>query len=303
MRALVTGATGFIGRQLLPHLDQPIVLSREPDRAMQKLAQFGVTAFHWDPMEGPPPAKAFEGVGTIFHLAGEPIASGRWTAWRKNAIRDSRVLGTKNLIAGLGKLDRRPSVLVSGSAVGYYGSRGDEELTETASRGHDFLADVCVDWEAAASEAKALGMRVVLSRTGVVLGREGALQKMMLPFKLGLGGPLGNGKQWMPWIHVDDLVGLLLHAASNPVVSGPMNGVAPQSVTNREFTRALAKALHRPALLPVPYFGIRLALGEVAQVLFASQRVLPAVAQGAGYTFRYPEIHAALEQIIGQREA
>ncbi len=298
MRALVTGATGFIGQKLLERLDRPVVLSRDPARAQQKLARFQVTAARWEPLEGPPPLEAFNGVDVVFNLAGEPVAEGRWNQWRKNLIRDSRVIGTQNLVAALCKLERRPKVLVSGSAVGYYGSRGDKELTETSVKGKDFLAGVCAEWEAAASEARELGMRVAMCRTGVVLGQHGALEKMLPPFRFGLGGPLGNGKQWMPWVHVDDIVGLLIHAASTDAVSGPMNGVAPRPVTNREFTAVLAKTLRRPAFLPVPYFGIRLAFGEVAEVLFASQRVLPRVAEQTGYAFRYPELRPALEEIL-----
>src|SRR5947209_79860 len=250
MRAVVTGATGFVGQRLLERLENPVVLSRDPDRAMQALARFRVAAARWDPMLGPPPADVFNGIDAVFHLAGEPIAGGRWTKARKQRICDSRVIGTKHLVDGLAKLDRRPPVLVSSSAVGYYGSRGDELLTESSAAGDDFLADVCVAWEKAANEAERLGMRVVLNRTGVVLGRGGALEKMLKPFKLGIGGRLGNGRQWMPWIHLDDLVGLLLFAAERDAIRGPMNAVAPAPVTNREFTKALARAVHRPAILP-----------------------------------------------------
>jgi uncharacterized protein (TIGR01777 family) len=299
MKALVTGATGFIGQKLLERLERPVVLSREPDRAMRSLDRFHVAAAYWDPMAGPPPAQVFDGVEVIFHLAGEPIAGGRWTKARKQRICDSRVVGTKHLVDGLAKLDRRPPVLVSSSAVGYYGSRGDEELTEASAPGDDFLADVCIAWEKAALEAERLGIRVVLSRTGVVLGRGGALEKMMVPFKLGLGGRLGSGRQWMPWIHRDDLVGLLLFAAEQASIRGPMNAVAPTPITNRQFTRSLARALHRPAFLPAPYFGTRLLFGEFASVLFASQRVLPKVAEEHGYRFKYPEIDGALKEILG----
>ncbi len=246
MRALVTGATGFVGQRLLEHLDRPVVLSRDPDRAKKSLARFSVTAVRWDPLSGPAPEQAFEGVDVIFHLAGESIAAGRWTAARKQMIYDSRVIGTKHLVQALARLPQRPGVLVSASAVGYYGSRGDEVLTESSSRGHDFLADVCVAWEKAALEAAPLGVRVVLSRTGVVLGNGGPLEKMLPPFRWGLGGRLGNGRQWMPWIHLDDTVGLLLHTAEQASIVGPVNVVAPQAITNREFTKALAAQLHRP---------------------------------------------------------
>ncbi|HKD37053.1 MAG TPA: TIGR01777 family oxidoreductase [Pirellulales bacterium] len=294
----MTGGTGFVGRRLLERLDGSVVLSREPDRAMRSLSQFRVTAAGWDPMLGPPAADVFDGIDVVFHLAGEPIAAGRWTRARKQRICDSRVIGTKHLVEGLAKLDRRPPVLVSASAVGYYGSRGDEVLTESSAPGDDFLADVCVAWEKAALEAERLGMRVVLSRTGVVLGRGGALEKMLRPFKLGLGGRLGSGRQWMPWIHLDDLVGLLLFAAEQDEIHGPMNAVAPTPITNRQFTRALAHTLHRPAILPAPYFGMRLAFGEFASVLFASQRVIPEIAMKAGFKFQCPEIERALGEIV-----
>jgi uncharacterized protein (TIGR01777 family) len=299
MKALVTGATGFIGRKLLERLDRPVVLSREPDRAMRELDRFHVAAARWDPMLGPPPAQVFDGVDVIFHLAGEPIAAGRWTKARKHRICDSRVVGTKHLVDGLAKLSKRPSVLVSASAVGYYSSRGDEELTETSAPGDDFLADVCIAWEKAALEAERLGIRVALCRTGVVLGRGGALEKMLRPFKLGLGGRLGSGRQWMPWIHLDDIVGLLLFAADQPSIRGPMNAVSPTPITNRQFTRSLARTLHRPAFMPAPYFGMRLLFGEFASILFASQRVLPKVAEQHGYRFKYPEIDGALTEILG----
>lgn len=306
MRAVVTGATGFIGKRLLEQLaaagwDAPVVLSRDPARASQSLRRFHPIAHRWDSMTGPPPAEAFDGATAVFHLAGEPIAAGRWTKAKKALIRDSRVLGTRNLIAGLERLAARPAVLVSGSAVGYYGSRGDETLSESASPGHDFLADVCVAWEQAASAARLPGMRVALIRTGVALGNGGALAKMRLPFKLGIGGPLAGGRQWMPWIHVDDLAALLVFAAQTPSIAGPLNGVAPHPVTNRKFTRALADQFHRPAILPAPYFALRLALGEMASMLVGSQRAIPQAAEHAGFQFRYPEIGAALAAILGPR--
>jgi uncharacterized protein len=306
MRAVVTGATGFIGRRLLEHLalagwDPPVVLSRDPARALQALSRFRPVAHHWDPMAGPPPAEAFDGATAVFHLAGESVANGRWTQARKQRIRDSRVTGTRNLVAGLERLATRPAVLVSGSAVGYYGPRGDETLTESTPPGHDFLAEVCVAWEEAALAVRPLGMRVALSRTGVALGDGGALAKMLLPFKLGIGGPLAGGRQWMPWIHVDDVAAMWLFAADTASLAGPFNAVAPQPVTNREFTRALAKQLHRPAFFPVPYFALRLAFGEMAAMLVASQRAVPQAAEQAGYRFRYPDIGATLSAILGPK--
>lgn len=297
MRALVTGATGFIGRRLVASLEQPVVLSRRPDVARQTLGD--VKAYAWEPGAGPPPAEALEGVEAVFNLAGESVAGGRWTAKRKSRIRASRVIGTRHLVAGIQAQGHRPRVLVSASAVGFYGSRGDEVLEEDSKPGNDFLAELCQAWEAEANRAKELGVRVVTPRIGLVLGKGGgALAQMLIPFKLGLGGRLGDGRHWVPWIHLDDLVGLLLHAAKNKI-SGAVNAVGPAPVTNREFTRALASALNRPAIFPVPEFALRLIFGELASVLLASQRVLPRVAEKTNYRFRYTSLEQAFGDIVG----
>lgn len=300
MKALVTGATGFVGRRLLRLLDGPVVLSRNPDRARNTLGPLAGSIHRWEPLEGLPPAEAFVGVDVVLHLAGESVADGRWTVAQKARIRDSRIVGTRNLVRGIGAATGgRPKTLVSASAVGYYGSRGDEELTEAASPAADFLAEVCVAWEREAVAAEAFGVRVVTPRTGIVLGAGGgALGKMLTPFKLGVGGPLGNGRQWMPWVHVADLARLYLHAAETHSIRGPMNAVAPQPVRNADFTRALARQLHRPAFMPAPYFGLRLVFGEFAEVLFASQRVIPKVAVDTGFVFQFPEIAGALRDIL-----
>jgi uncharacterized protein (TIGR01777 family) len=299
MKALVTGATGFVGPRLLRLLDRPVALSRDPDRAKEKIGHLVERIIRWDPLQGPPPREAFAGVDAVFHLAGESVAEGRWTAAQKAKIRDSRVVGTRNLVQGIAQEPSRPAVLVSASAVGFYGNRGDEELTEAAPPADDFLARVCIDWEREALAAEKLGVRVVTARTGIVLGAGGgALAKMLLPFKLGAGGPLGNGRQWMPWVHVADLARLYTHAADTASIVGPMNAVAPNPVRNSEFTKALARQLHRPAFMPAPYFGLRLAFGEFAQVLFASQRVIPKVAVDTGFVFQYPEIATALREIL-----
>jgi uncharacterized protein (TIGR01777 family) len=299
MKALVTGATGFVGPRLLRLLDRPVVVTRNPDRARSVVGHLAERIIRWDPLEGPPPAEAFDGVDAVLHLAGESVAEGRWTAAQKNRIRDSRVVGTRHLVQGIAQAARKPAVLVSASAVGYYGDRGDEELTESAPPADDFLAKVCVDWEREAAAAEKAGVRVVTARTGIVLGAGGgALAKMLTPFKLGGGGPLGNGRQWMPWVHVADLARLYVHAADTPTIRGPMNAVAPNPVRNLEFTKALGRALHRPAFIPAPYFGLRLLFGEFAQVLFASQRVIPRVALDTGFVFQFPESAGALREIL-----
>ncbi|MFM9024540.1 MAG: TIGR01777 family oxidoreductase [Planctomycetaceae bacterium] len=299
MRTLVTGATGFVGPRLLRLLDSPVVLSRDPDRARRTVGALASRIIRWDPLAGPPPADAFTDVDAVLHLAGESVAEGRWTAAQKARIRDSRVIGTRHLVQGIARAERKPAVLVSASAVGYYGDRGDAELTESAAPAHDFLADVCVEWEREALAAEGSGVRVVTARTGIVLGAGGgALGKMLTPFKLGAGGPLGNGRQWMPWIHVADLARLYVHAADTAAIRGPMNATAPHPVRNAEFTKALGRQLHRPAFMPAPYIGLRIVFGEFAQVLFASQRVIPKVALDTGFVFQYPELAGALREIL-----
>ncbi len=297
MRGLVTGATGFIGRQLVARLENPVVLSRNPRRAIERLGQ--VQVFPWDPTSEEPPAEAFRNVEAVFHLAGESVGEGRWTAAKKRRIRASRVDGTRHLVDALGRLSSRPGVLVSASAVGYYGSRGDEVLDESSPPGEDFLAETCKQWESESARARDHGLRVVNPRTGIVLGAGGgALARMLLPFKLCIGGRLGTGRQWMPWIHIEDLVGLLLAAAKDDRFDGPINAVAPTQVTNREFTRVLASVLRRPAVFPAPRVALRMALGEFGNVLLTSQRAVPTAAQTAGYQFRYDDLKQALTQII-----
>jgi uncharacterized protein len=298
MKALLTGATGLIGRELLKRLDAAVVLTRGAAETRSKLSS-KVTAWSWQPETQVAPLEAFVGVDTVFHLAGEPVAEGRWTAEKKQRIRMSRVLGTRNLVSALSQLPVPPRVFVSASAVGYYGSRGDLELDEDAAPGQGFLAEVCQAWEAEARAAEQHGIRVVHARLGVVLAPEGgALERMLPPFRLGVGGKLGDGSQWMPWVHVDDVVGLLLHAASETTLQGPLNVVSPEPVTNTEFTRQLGRVLKRPALLAVPRVALRLAFGEFGAVLLQSQRVLPRVARASGYRFAYPELGAALAACI-----
>ncbi len=295
MKAVVTGATGFIGKQLCALLDRPKVLTRNPGALPSDLS--GLRAFKWDPLAEPPPLEALEDVDAVFHLAGEPVAQGRWTAQKKAAIRDSRIIGTRNLVAGLASLERKPKAFVSASAVGFYGSRGDEILTEKSAAAEGFLADVCRDWEAEAAKAEEHGVRAAFIRTGLAIGKTGgALPKILPIFKLGVGGPLGNGKQWMPWVHAADLTRLFVYVAQHEGMRGPINGAAEKPATNREFTRALAQAVRRPAVFPAPAFALRLILGEFAEVLLASQRVLPEAAVQGGFQFEFRELPDALAE-------
>ena len=297
MRALVTGATGLIGKHLLGSLENPVVLSRNPEEARRRLGK--VEAYAWNPEGNPAPVEALRGIEAVFNLVGDPIFEGRWTDEKKRRIRDSRVLGTRNLVSAIAALESRPKVLVSASAVGYYGDRGDEELDERSAAGDGFLAEVCAEWEREAMAAGQLGVRVVCVRIGIVLAPGGgALAAMLTPFRMGMGGRLGSGRQWMPWVHIKDLAGMMLYASSNDAIRGPMNAVAPHPVTNLDFTRALAHAVHRPALLPVPRVLLRLALGEVSDILIASQRVFPKVAEQSGCVFDHPDLAGALDDVM-----
>jgi uncharacterized protein (TIGR01777 family) len=300
MRALVTGGTGFVGHRLLAKLDQPVVVSRDAIKAEKKLEPLKPTIVKWDPLHDPLPAAALTGVDTVFHLAGDPVAEGRWTKKKKQRIHDSRVVGTQNLVAGLAAAAAKPKTLISASAVGYYGDCGDAEIDERSPPGHDFLAEVCIGWEREALAARDLGIRVVLIRTGIVLGEKGgALAKMLMPFQLGLGSPLGSGNQYMPWIHIDDLVELMLFAAREPNINGPLNGAAPHPVTNREFTKSLGHILGRPTFMPaVPPLALKILFGGFGQVLLDSQRALPRAALAAGFAFRYPELEGALRDVL-----
>lgn len=296
MRVTVTGATGLIGsalvRELLAAGHEVTVLSRDPQRASERL---GVPAHGWDLLAEPAPAQALSGRDAVVHLAGENVAQ-RWTAKAKSAIRESRVAGTRNLVAGLRAADARPRVLISASAVGIYGTGHEEEpIDEEAPPGDDFLARACVDWELQAQAARELGVRVVSLRNGVVLDRHGgALAKMLPPFRAGLGGPVAGGHQYMPWIHRDDVLGIVAAALDDQNWEGPVNVTAPAPVTNREFSSALGRALHRPAVLPVPGAALRLLYGEMAEIVTTGVRALPARALVLGYKFRYEDLDEAL---------
>jgi uncharacterized protein (TIGR01777 family) len=309
-RVTVTGATGLIGPALVSALReraaQVTVLTRDPDRA-RALADLrsveGVEAVRWDLMGEPAPARALAGRDAVVHMAGAPVAQ-RWSARAKRAIHDSRVIGTHNLLEGLSQADPRPRTLISSSAIGYYGAHGEEPLDEDAPPGEDFLARVCVEWEAAAAAASELGVRVVQVRTGVVLARGGgALAKMLPPFRLGVGGPVAGGYQYMPWIHAQDVVGMMLAALADERWSGPINATAPEPVRNRDFASVLGHVLGRPALLPVPGLALRLLYGEMAQIVTTGARVMPAKPLVLGYEFAHPHLEEALRQALARAPA
>lgn len=299
MKILVTGATGFIGKQVLLLMrergHEVVVLTRDSESAGVRLP-IACKVFAWDPMRSEPPAEALHGVDAIVNLAGENIAGGRWTQARKTELFRSRILSTSYLVQAIGKLGTKPRVFVSASAVGIYGNRGAEELEESSARGAGTLADLCQGWEDAIFKAETLGVRTVALRIGVVLGKEGGAMKMMLPpFRLGLGGPLGDGRQWMSWVHVRDVAGLILHAIENETVSGTINAVSPNPVTNREFTRMLAAELRRPAVFRVPAVVLRIVFGEMADLLLDSQKV--SAGKARGYQFLYPRLNTALREV------
>ncbi len=292
-RVLVSGASGPIGTALAPKL-------REQGYEVVRLVRgpaSGEKQIHWDPAQPVDPG-AVAGFDAVIHLAGETIV-GRWTDEKKRRIHESRATGTQHLARALAKAAQKPRVLVSASAIGFYGSRGDEILREESSSGHDFLSAVCRDWEANTQAAGQVGIRTVQTRFGLVLSRDGgALPKMLTPFRLGLGGNIGNGRQWWSWIHIADLVGAILHVLDNARLQGPVNVVASAPVTNRVFTKTLAETLHRPALFPMPAFAARLIFGQMAdELLLASQRVEPARLSASGYRFQYTELGDALEHL------
>lgn len=305
MRVVVTGATGLIGRALIAELltqgDQVVALSRGAEHARRRLSA-GVEIREWrDPKGSPPPTEALSGADAVVHLLGEPIAQ-RWSEKTRREIRDSRVLATNMLTAALSGLGEheRPAVLVSQSATGYYGNRAEEELTESSPPGEDFLALLTVEWERAAGAAPQ-GTRVVFARTGVVLAPgEGALAKMLPPFKLGVGGPVAGGRQYVPWIALEDEVAALIACLKADGLSGPVNLTAPRAVTNAELSKALGRALHRPAILPVPGLALRALYGEMAQVVTGGQRVLPARLTESGFSWRQPKLEPALLAALGR---
>jgi uncharacterized protein (TIGR01777 family) len=302
MRVLVTGASGRIGKALCDELlargDEVVGLTRDPEKA--RAAQTQITWHAWEPTLERPAEAAFEGVDGVVNLVGEKIDQ-RWTDEAKQKIMDSRKVATHNLVGAIEGLATKPKVLVSQSAVGYYGNRGDEELDESSAPGDSFDANICVEWEKAAHEVEAAGVRLAIVRTGQVMETGGGiLGELLLPFKLGLGGPLAGGNQWVPWIHLSDEVGILIWALDTESVSGVVNGTAPKPVTNKEWSKALGRALHRPAVLPIPGFAVEVKFGrEFGKVARGGQKVLPKRTEELGYGFKYPEIDGALRNLVG----
>jgi hypothetical protein len=307
MHISITGGTGFVGRRLVASLLQQqhtvLVLTRNLERARSILGSpQGLELVEYDPLQPQSWASRLEGSQGIVNLAGEPLAGSRWTPAKKAEIRRSRIEGTQALVQAIQRLEQKPSVMVSGSAVGFYGPHEDDQsLTEASEAGSDFLAQVCVDWEAAAQPVQDLGVRLVILRTGIVLGEGGgALDQMVGPFQIFVGGPIGSGQQWLSWIHVEDLVKLIEFALTHASVEGVINGTAPQPLQMEKFCQTLGQVLGRPSWLPVPSLALELLLGEAAQVVLTGQRVIPAQAEAAGFSFAYPELKPALQDILIQ---
>ncbi len=329
-RVVVTGATGLIGRKLCAELEargyQVVVFSRNPQTARRSLRN-GSEFVAWTPAENGPWATAIDGAHAVIHLAGANNFGKRWSEAYKREIRESRVLGTRGLVNAMRAATNKPEVFVCASAVGYYGHRGDTAIDESAAAGHDFLAEVVKDWEAEATKAEELGVRTVMLRSGIVIGSDkpglplpidlrgaslsrpgvvldfehGALPLMALPYRLFAGGPIGSGKQWFSWVHLEDVVGLIMFVLETPQARGPINATAPEPLTNRQFGATMGKIMHRPSWLPVPGFALKLMLGDVAEILSKGQRVIPRRALELGYQFKYPQAEGALRQLMNKR--
>jgi uncharacterized protein (TIGR01777 family) len=303
MRILVSGSTGFLGTSLIEALEREghsIARLVRPETGRHGASSISSGTVHWNPIAGEFDAPGAEGADALVHLAGASIADGRWNASRKNLLRTSRIEATRHLIGALAKLQRPPRVIVAASAIGYYGNRGDEALSETSAPGNDFLSGLCREWEAEAARGAEFGARVVSLRFGIILAAHGgALPRMLTPFKMGVGGRLGTGLQWMSWLTLDEAVNVVRFALTSAGLAGPVNAANPNPVTNAEFTKILAKTLHRPAMFPAPAFALRLALGEMADaLLLASQKVMPAKLVSAGYQFLQPELADGLMKVL-----
>ena len=304
MRVIIAGGTGFIGKALCRDLllagHEVAVLTRDASRAVGRVPQ-GTGVSQWSPERPEGLPQVLSDADAVVNLSGESVAAQRWTAQFKQRLLDSRLNSTRTLVQAICQAEPRPKVLVNASAVGIYGDRGEEELSETSPPGTGFLAELAIRWEQAAEEAREVGVRVVKLRIGVVLGEGGgALEKMLLPFRLFVGGPFGSGRQWFPWVHLDDVTGLTLHALQNEAVDGAVNVVAPGIVRLEEFCRVLGRVIGRPSWLPVPGFALRLIAGELGETLLWSQRVVPQVAMQTGYTFRYPQVEEALRAVLAR---
>ncbi|MEJ5252212.1 MAG: TIGR01777 family protein [Chthonomonadetes bacterium] len=302
MHVAVAGGSGFIGRALVAEILQAghevTVLTRDASRAQGRVPD-GAQIAQWSPDQPETITDLLSRVDAVVNLSGESVAAQRWTPEFKQKLVDSRVNSTRALVQAMRLAEPRPGVLVNASAVGIYGNRGEEELTETSPPGTGFLAELAIRWEGAADEARELGMRVCKLRIGIVLGGGGgALEKMLLPFRLFVGGPFGSGRQWFPWIHLADVTGITLHALTNSAVEGAVNAVAPGIVQLGEFCKALGRVMGRPSWLPVPGFALKLVAGELGESLLWSQRVIPQVALQTGYQFRYPQVEEALRQVL-----
>ena len=300
---MVTGATGFVGKELVKKLNEKgheiVVLTRNPETARFHLPIHCDIHF-WNPERYGIAPSTLKGVDAVINLAGEGIADGRWSPERKRKLIQSRVLSVRRLIDAMTYMNHKPKVFVSASAIGFYGDRGEELLDETSSKGKGFLSEVCQSWENETIKAKDLGIRTVACRIGMVLGHDGgALDKMLPPFKLGVGGKLGSGSQWMSWIHINDLIGMMIHAIENPSIDGIYNAVSPKSVRNSEFTKILGQVLKRPTLFPVPKFILKIVLGELSELLLGSQRMSAKKISEAGFEFKYPQIKEALREVCG----